>query len=155
MPASSATKVTSSMRWRSTTLSRAASHPTLFFRGALQRISTEHTSTGATAMIGRILSYMLGVAAISSSLCTPSLAGIEFGTGIFCDTQQQVERFVAVFTGDMQAAANAVNAEENDPTACVLGTIAYVRAGEIATARTRTRTYNILRVIVVGFLTEQ
>jgi hypothetical protein len=48
----------------------------------------------------------------------------------------------------------AVNAEENDPTACIGGTIAFIRGPEITTARTRNGTFNIVRVLVVGVLTE-
>jgi hypothetical protein len=79
---------------------------------------------------------------------------VEIGTGIVCDTQRQMERFVAFFDGDARAAVNAVNAEEGDPNACVFGTIAYVRGPDIATARTQSATFQIVRVIVVGILTD-
>jgi hypothetical protein len=79
---------------------------------------------------------------------------VEVGTGIVCDTQRQMERFVALFHGETKAAVKAVNAEEGDPNACVVGTIAYVRGPEIATARTQDATFQIVRVLVVGILTE-
>ena len=72
---------------------------------------------------------------------------------MFCDTQQQMERYFALYNGDTQAALNAVNTEVNDPTACVYGTIAYIRGPEIATARNKNEAYHIVRVIVVGFMT--
>ena len=76
-------------------------------------------------MFTRTMIYTLGIAVLSLLLCSPARAQkIEVGTGIFCDTQKQVERFVALFDGDARTAMNAVNAEENDPTACVMGTIA-------------------------------
>ena len=76
-------------------------------------------------MFTRTMIYTLGIALLSLLLCSPARAQkIEVGTGIFCDTQKQVERFVALFDGDARTAMNAVNAEENDPTACVMGTIA-------------------------------
>ncbi len=76
-------------------------------------------------MFTRTMIYTLGIALLSLLLCSPARAQkIEVGTGIFCDTQKQVERFVALFDGDARTAMNAVNAEENDPTACVIGTIA-------------------------------
>lgn len=91
---------------------------------------------------------------ISAVMSTPTRTqNIEVETGVFCDTQKQMERYVAVFDGDIERAINAVNVEENDPTACVYGTIAYVRGPEIATARNRNETYHIVRVIVVGFMT--
>src|SRR2546427_7070917 len=102
-------------------------------------------------MFTRPMSSTLSLGVLSLVLCSPARAQkIEVGTGIFCDTQKQVERFVALFDGDARAAMNAVNAEENDPTACVMGTIAYVRGPEIATATTRSGTFHILRVLVVG-----
>jgi hypothetical protein len=79
---------------------------------------------------------------------------VEIGTGIVCDTQRQMERFVALFDGNADAAVKAVNAEENDPNACVFGTIAFVRGPDIATARTQSATFQIVRVIVVGILTD-
>jgi hypothetical protein len=88
-------------------------------------------------------------------LSSPSRAHkIEVGTGVFCDTQKQVERFVAVFDGDARAALNVVNAEEKDPTACVLGTVGFIRGSEVAAARSRSGSYQIVEVLVVGFLTQ-
>src|SRR6266542_1164687 len=109
-------------------------------------------------MLTNALRYALCIAALSLAWPVPSRAQtveVEVETGIFCDTQQQIERFVAVFDGDERAAMRRVNAEENDPTACVYGTIAFIRGPEIATARSKGGTYHIVRVIVVGFLTEQ
>jgi len=109
-------------------------------------------------MVRRSVIYALCVAAVCLTWCSQSLAQaearIEVGTSVFCDTQRQVERFVAVFDGDSRAAVDAVNAEENDPTACVFGTVAFIRGPEISTARSRSGAFNIMRVIVVGFLTE-
>ena len=86
-------------------------------------------------MLTRLSSQVLGIAALSLLLCLPSQArGVQVGTGVLCDTQKQMERFVALFDGDEENAVNAVNAEANDPSACGFGTIAYVRGPEIATA---------------------
>jgi len=79
---------------------------------------------------------------------------VEVGTGIVCDTQKQMERFVALFHGEAEAAVKAVNAEEDDQNACLVGTIAYVRGPDIATARTQDATFQIVRVVVVGILTD-
>jgi hypothetical protein len=105
-------------------------------------------------MFTSILNHALCVAALSLIISVPSRAqNVEVETGVFCDTQQQMERYVALYNGDTQAALNAVNKEVNDPTACVYGTIAYIRGPEIATARNSRETYHIVRVIVVGFMT--
>ena len=106
-------------------------------------------------MFTRTMSYTLGIALLSLLLCFPARAQkIEVGTVIFCDTQKQVERFVALFDGNEENAMKAVNVEENDPTACVRGTIAFIRGPEIATARTWNMTFHIVQVTVVGVLTE-
>jgi hypothetical protein len=106
-------------------------------------------------MVTNALSCALCAAALSLASSIPSRAQtLEVDSGIFCDTQKQVERFVAILDGDTRAAINTVNAEENDPTACVFGTVAYIRGPEIATTRSKSGTYHIVRVIVVGFLTE-
>jgi hypothetical protein len=106
-------------------------------------------------MFYKITIRTIGIALLFLLLCVPARAQkIEVATGIFCDTQKQMERYVALFDGDATAAINAVNAEENDPTACGIGTIAFIRGPEIASARTRTATFHIVRVIVVGVYTE-
>jgi len=64
---------------------------------------------------------------------------VEVGTNLICDTQEQVERFVALYDGDAQAAISAVNAAEHNPTACGMATAAFVRGPQLATARNRTR----------------
>src|SRR5580704_9009122 len=102
----------------------------------------------------KTVSYIVNVAALSALLCFSARAQeIQVGTGIVCDTQKQMERFVALFDGDVEAAVKVVNAEE-DANACVAGTIAYVRGPDIATARTQNATFQIVRVLVVGILTE-
>jgi hypothetical protein len=95
------------------------------------------------------------MALLSLVLCSAAGAQtVEVGYSVFCDTQQQMERYVALLDGDPAAAMNAVNAEENDPTACVARTIAFVRSPEIIKAITKNGTFYIVRVLVVGILTE-
>jgi hypothetical protein len=74
----------------------------------------------------------------------------EVGSSIICDTQSQVERFVALFSGDTQAAIGAVNAEEQDATACALIDAAYLRGAEIGVARNGDSAFEIVRILVVG-----
>jgi hypothetical protein len=59
-------------------------------------------------------------------------------------------RFVALFSGDTQAAINAVNAEEKNPTACALVDVAYLRGEEIGMARNGDSVFEIVRILVVG-----
>jgi hypothetical protein len=106
-------------------------------------------------MCTKAKSYIMYVALLSVLPCVSARAQtVEVSTGIVCDTQKQMERFVALFHGEVEAAVKAVNAEEDDPGACVAGTIAYVRGPDIATARTQDATFQIVRVLVIGIFTE-
>ena len=72
---------------------------------------------------------------------------------VICDTQKQMERFVVLFDGDYSSAMNKVNAEENNPTACIGATMAYVQGNELSKAKGFKGTYNIIRVLVLGITT--
>jgi hypothetical protein len=87
-------------------------------------------------------------ALMSLLLCLPAQAQeIEYGKGLICDTRQQAERLVRHLDGDVGAALRAVNAEEHDPNACAVVTVAFVRGPELATVRSRDATFQI-----VGYL---
>ena len=45
---------------------------------------------------------------------------------------------------------NAVNAEEQNPTACVLETVAFMRGPDLGTARNKESAFQIVRILVVG-----
>jgi hypothetical protein len=91
------------------------------------------------------------LAALIAPLCgSAQAADYEVGTSLICDTQTQVERFVALFSGDTQAAIDAVNAEAQNPTACALVGVAYMRGAEIGTARNGDSAFEIVRILVVG-----
>ena len=78
---------------------------------------------------------------------------IEVGTNLVCDTEAQVERFVALFNGDPQAAVDGVNAEAHDPKACAVSTIAYMRGPQLATARNKDTAFQVVKILVVGVVT--
>ena len=60
-------------------------------------------------------------ALLAAPFCVPSQAAdYEVAPSLVCDTQEQVERFVALFAGDAQAAIRVVNAEQKNPTACAM-----------------------------------
>jgi hypothetical protein len=99
--------------------------------------------------------FALRIAILSLLLCLPARAqDIQVGPALACDTEEQVERFAAVFSGDAKSAAKAVNAEVNNPTACDVITVAYVTGPEIATVRTDIRRFSIVRILVLGVVTE-
>jgi hypothetical protein len=75
---------------------------------------------------------------------------VEFGDVVVCDTQEQVERYVAVYHGDKEAAVRAVNRAENDRTACGVASAAFVRGPQTATAQAESMAFKIVRILVLG-----
>jgi hypothetical protein len=91
------------------------------------------------------------LAVLIGPLCGSAQAvDYKVGTSIICDTQSQVERFVALFSGDTQAAIEAVNTEEQNATACALVDVVYLRGPEIGMARNGDSAFEIVRILVVG-----
>jgi hypothetical protein len=83
--------------------------------------------------------------------CLPAHAyDNENGAVMICDTQKQVERYVQIFDGNARAAILAVNTEENDPNACALTDISYVRGPEIGIARSSSHAFRIVPIVVIG-----
>jgi hypothetical protein len=98
--------------------------------------------------------WYLHLTLLSLLLCSPARGQeVEYGTGLICDTTQQAEQLVAHLNGDIAAAVSAVNAEEHDPKACGIATVAFVRGPELATARSKDATFKIVRILVVGLRT--
>src|SRR5262245_18513265 len=79
---------------------------------------------------------------------------VEIGTSLICNTREQVERFVALYDGDSESTVNSVNALEHDPTACAVSAMAYVRGRQLATARNKDTTFQIVPILVLGVITE-
>jgi hypothetical protein len=94
-------------------------------------------------------------ALLAAPFCGPAQAsGYEVGANLVCDTQEQVEHFVAQFTGDAQAAIKSVNDEEKNPTACAIMNVAYMRGTQVGMARHGEHAFEIVRILVVGVETE-
>ena len=74
----------------------------------------------------------------------------EYGTGVICDTQKQAERLAILLDGNEHTAIAMVNAEERDPNACAVETVAFVRGASLATARSRADTFAVVEILVVG-----
>lgn len=57
---------------------------------------------------------------------------VEIGVGLICNSQEQVERYLALHVADRSpdAAIKAVNDEVKDPNACALAAIAFMRGSE-------------------------
>jgi hypothetical protein len=111
-----------------------------------------------------IMRYTPGMAlALGTALlfaCLPARAqqddnvDVHVGPALVCDTQAQVERFVALYDGNVERTIEAVNGEQAEPNACGLATIAYVPGPPVAMASNTTGTYQVVRLLVVGVLTE-
>ena len=96
----------------------------------------------------------LSLALLSLLIFSPAHAQeYEHGTALLCDTQRQVERYVALFNGKDQSAINAVNTEEQNPSACMMATVAFIRGPDVGTARNKENAFQIVRVLVVGIET--
>src|ERR1700733_8869110 len=70
-----------------------------------------------------LLAAPLGAPAQAADV--PDVAGYEVGQSLVCDTQGQVERFVALFSGDAKSAIRVVNAEAHNDSACAIVNVAY------------------------------
>jgi hypothetical protein len=87
-------------------------------------------------------------------LASPARAAdVQVATSIVCDTQQQAERFVALYDGDPAAAVNSVNSEAHDDNACGMLQMAYLAGPVLETARSKDMTFQIMPITVVGLVT--
>lgn len=91
-------------------------------------------------------------------LCRPAGAqwpDVNIGSGLVCDTPQQVEQFAAVYDGDPDAALAAVNAEADDPDACTIGTFAFVIGPQVAVVKRVNGTFRVIQVLILGVFTDE
>jgi hypothetical protein len=76
---------------------------------------------------------------------------IEVGSGLVCDTLEQVQRYVQLFRGNAVEAAKQVNLEVGKEEACAFGTVAFVRGADVARVRdNEDKAVKIAEIIVVG-----
>jgi hypothetical protein len=88
---------------------------------------------------------------LAAPFCAPAQASdYEVGASLVCNTRGQVERFVALFSGDAQAAIRVVNAEEANPNACAIVDVAYMRGTQVGMARHGENAFEIVHILVVG-----
>lgn len=110
--------------------------------------------------IARIASLVLALALPAQAQDAPAQDGaqtpVEIDTNLFCDTRQQVERFVTLLDengGSAETAIEQVNAENKTQDACVIATTAYRRAGVAGTVKNQEATFDITRIVVIGVYT--
>ncbi len=111
--------------------------------------------------------FIAGIAGLVLALALPAQAQdvptkqdgqkqVEIDTNLFCDTQQQVERFVTLLDengGSAEVAIEKVNAESKTQDACVIATAAYRRAGVAGTVKNSEATFDVTRIVVIGVYT--
>jgi hypothetical protein len=99
--------------------------------------------------------FVLLLALLACLVSAPVRASeYEVDTSLVCDTQAQVERFAAVFAGDAQDAIRIVNAEQQNPSACLVEDVAYMRGTQLGMIRHGDSAFEIVRILVIGIETE-
>lgn len=97
-----------------------------------------------TAITIALLACFVGATAQANELETDTI--------LVCGTQQQVARFGQIFDGNnAQAAIRTVNATDKD--ACGVAEVTYVKGKPAATVRSKSHTFHLIPIIVVGINT--
>jgi hypothetical protein len=104
------------------------------------------------ALIAVLATLILGLPAQAEDF---SAGEIQVSTQLVCNTQHEAFRFAKLYSGDAEAALRIVNAEESDPTACVIIPVLYSVGSRLGSARTKTgnTTFNIVKILVIGVVT--
>jgi hypothetical protein len=90
-----------------------------------------------------------GITAISLAMLGHALAqrgDVELGQGVVCNTQTQMERFVAM---DVKIEAVAV-INTDEPHACGMVTASFIRGRTVHQVRNSLGTYDVVEVLVVA-----
>ena len=80
---------------------------------------------------------------------------IQAGVGLVCDTQAQVERFIAVLDNDPQVAIEQVNAEAGVKNACIVAGVYYIRGKEARRVMHKGNGFVVIQILVLGVQTPQ
>jgi hypothetical protein len=106
--------------------------------------------------VARIVLFLLllGLPAQARDRHAVDQRNIEVGDALVCETQEQVESYVAHYSGDREAAIRAVNREEGDPRACGVLSVAFLRGPHIAKASHGDMAFEILPILIVGVNTD-
>jgi hypothetical protein len=115
--------------------------------------ATQREKAMTTRCTSKAYAFGAVVLALAAAVLPARAQEVRTGKLMICDTQKQVERFVALFNGDARTAVSAVNAEEHNPSACAVADVAYLAGPQIGMARTRSDAFQILPVIVLGLST--
>jgi hypothetical protein len=81
---------------------------------------------------------------------------VQLGIGIICDSAEQVERYLSLYTGNGSApqSLHIVNAESKNPVACGVAAIAFVPDETVRTLTLSNHAVRVMRIRVIGTETE-
>jgi hypothetical protein len=81
----------------------------------------------------------------------PSGNQLHVGTGVICDTQEEVTSFVRLMSEqDPGTALQAVNGKSSSPMACGMATVAFHAGKELGEVRTVKGSFNIVEIEIVA-----
>lgn len=102
----------------------------------------------------------LALAAVPSVLQAQDIHRIDrspqLGTGIVCDTPQQVQRYLALHTDGVsaQTAMDKVNVESDNPLACKLVVTAFVENAEVAKVTVPDGILRLVQIMIFAMMTD-
>jgi hypothetical protein len=98
-------------------------------------------------MWGLLFCFPLGANALEQDT-----KSVEVGIGLICNSEQQVQRYLALHGEDQppQTAIRLVNTEAQDPNACSIAAIAFVRGKEGAAVPARGGQMKITQIMVLA-----
>ncbi len=93
---------------------------------------------------------LLGVPALSSDFSIDR-DKVHIGSGVICDTHEEVQRFVNLMASkDAGGALQTVNREKENPLACGMATVAFRAGKDHGEVRNGKGSYKILEIEVVA-----
>jgi len=98
-----------------------------------------------------VVTALLHVAPAQAAYADPAKApDVETSVAPVCETQKQVERLASLIDYETSSAVNAVNVEAQNPRACGIANVAFVRGERIGMVHSYDATFEIVEVLVVG-----
>jgi len=79
-------------------------------------------------------------------------ADVETSVAPVCETQKQVERLASLINYESKSAVHAVNVEAQNPRACGIANMAFLRGERIGMVHSHDATFEIVEVLVVGLV---
>lgn len=106
------------------------------------------------AMWGLLVCFPVAAHAVDAGKTAPKL-DVEIGAGLICNSAEQVERYLALHIADSapENAVKKVNDEVNDPNACALAAIAFVRGEQGKTLQAAGGFMKVTEVVIVALQT--